>query len=256
VDQVEFVLALTAQGLKCGEIARRSGIPYATIHRWVSGGIPARSRSDPDGSRARCERCGHALNELLPSQRPSYSYLLGLYLGDGWITRHPRGVYCLHVGLDRRYPGIIRSCAHAMGRVLPSSRVAVRQKERAQLDEVSSYSRQWPCLFPQHGPGRKHLRPIVLKGWQREITREFPDQLLRGLIHSDGCRCINRIRHPKRTYAYPRYLFSNRSADIHQIFCEHCDLLGIAWRQDGPYNISVARRASVALLDEFVGPKD
>ena len=28
----------------------------------------------------------------------------------------------------------------------------------------------WPCLFPQHGPGRKHERPIVLEHWQRVIV--------------------------------------------------------------------------------------
>jgi hypothetical protein len=56
-------------------------------------------------------------------------------------------------------------------------------------------------------------------------------------------------------YAYPRYNFSNASADIRQIFCDACDLLGIEWRVMNARNISVARRRSVALLDSFVGPK-
>ena len=45
------------------------------------------------------------------------------------------------------------------------------------------------------------------------------------------------------------------SADIKTIFCEHLDLLGIAWRRASHRNISIARREAVALLDEFVGPK-
>ena len=49
----------------------------------------------------------------------------------------------------------------------------------------------WPCLFPQHGPGRKHHRSIVLDDWQNRIVGSDPRQLLRGLIHSDGCRTIN-----------------------------------------------------------------
>jgi hypothetical protein len=65
----------------------------------------------------------------------------------------------------------------------------------------------------------------------------------------------NKIRHSKKTYAYPRYFFSNRSQDIQGIFCEACDRLGIAWRQDGPWNISVARREAVAIMDRHVGPK-
>jgi hypothetical protein len=38
-------------------------------------------------------------------------------------------------------------------------------------------------------------------------------------------------------------------------FCDACDKLGIEWRVMNERNISVARQASVARLDEFVGPK-
>jgi hypothetical protein len=115
-------------------------------------------------------------------------------------------------------------------------------------------------VFPQHSPGRKHLRVISLLDWQLELTCRYPRQLLRGLIHSDGCRTVNRFRTKLPSgriaeYEYPRYFFSNLSADIRGIFCDHCDLLGIRWTQSNPRNISIAHRASVALLDEFVGPK-
>jgi hypothetical protein len=80
--------------------------------------------------------------------------------------------------------------------------------------DVSSYWKHWPCLFPQHGLGHKHERRIALVPWQQRIVDARPDQLVRGLIHSDGSRHINRIKHPKRTYEYVRYEFSNRSADI------------------------------------------
>jgi len=117
-----------------------------------------------------------------------------------------------------------------------------------------------PFSFPQHGPGKKHTRAIELADWQLAITRAYPPQLVRGLIHSDGCRCVNRfsVDLPSgRTghYEYPRYFFSNLSADIRGIFCHHCDLLGIRWTRSNPRNISIAHRGSVALLDEFIGPK-
>ena len=121
--------------------------------------------------------------------------------------------------------------------------------------DVSSGSKQWPCLFPQHGPGPKHLRRIALTDWQQAIVDEHPTGLLRGLIHSDGCRSLNRVVVRGREYAYPRYTFSNVSDDIKRIFCDACDALGIEWRRMNAKNISVARRASVARLDEFVGPK-
>ena len=73
----------------------------------------------------------------------------------------------------------------------------------------------------------------------------------RGLLHSDGCRVLNWVNGTP----YPRYHFSNVSADIRGIFGRACDQLGIEWRPNNRWSLSVARRGSVALLDEFVGPK-
>ncbi len=125
---------------------------------------------------------------------------------------------------------------------------------------VQSSGRLWLNLFPQHGPGKKHLRSIWLARWQKEITKRYSRELIRGLIHSDGSRCINRfsVELPSGRvgrYAYPRYFFTNLSADIRGIFCEHCELLGIRWTQSNARNISVSHRDSVAILDSFVGPK-
>ena len=88
----------------------------------------------------------------------------------------------------------------------------------------------------------------------------FPREFLRGLIHSDGCRTVNRFTTTLpsgrvKEYAYPRYFFSNLSADIRGLFCEYCDRLGILWTQSNHRNISVSHRDSVAALDEFIGPK-
>jgi hypothetical protein len=115
--------------------------------------------------------------------------------------------------------------------------------------------KQWICLLPQHGPGRKHHRKIELLEWQRRIVDAAPGAFLRGLIHSDGWRGVNRVRVKGRDYAYPRYQFSNRSDDIRSLFCYACDLLCVEWRQWTRFHISVAKKESVAILDTFVGPK-
>ncbi len=44
-------------------------------------------------------------------------------------------------------------------------------------------------------------------------------------------------------YEYPRYFFSNLSADIRGLFCEYCERLGIRWTQSNHRNISVSDRA-------------
>jgi hypothetical protein len=59
---------------------------------------------------------------------------------------------------------------------------------------------------------------------------------------------------PKR-YEYPRYFFTNASADIIGLCTWALDLLGIEWKMSNARNISVARRHAVAALDEHVGPK-
>jgi hypothetical protein len=48
---------------------------------------------------------------------------------------------------------------------------------------------------------------------------------------------------------------ANRSDDIKAIFCAHLDLLGIRWTRPNEKDIAVARKADVALLDAFIGPK-
>jgi hypothetical protein len=94
-----------------------------------------------------------------------------------------------------------------------------------------------------------------LADWQQRLVEQAPGALLRGLIHTDGWRGLNRVRVKGREYEYPRYQFSNRSDDIRRIFTDACDRLGVEWTPWTRFHVSVAKRDSVALLDRFVGPK-
>lgn len=252
--EVELVLGLVKQGYNDCEVSRLTGVPRRTVLAWRHGQLPRHSRTDP-GSSTTCERCGHPRHEFSKLPLESYAYLLGMYLGDGCISRGNRNVFVLRIALDRRYPAIVRECARAMAAVLPTSRVGIYSHPRENVEQVGSYSRSWPCLLPQHGSGKKHERRIELMRWQLQMRTQAPWALLRGLIHSDGCRHLNTIRHPQKTYRYPRYEFSNRSGDIRRIFCETCDLVGVEWRRMNSATVSVARRRSVALMDEHIGPK-
>jgi hypothetical protein len=248
-DELVAAHELITSGLNDCQVARVTGIPRSTVRDWRLG-----KRQADESVRASCIRCAGPVHDFdaLPD---SYAYLLGLYLGDGCLSEGARRVFRLRIALDGVYPGIISECMEAMRELLPDNRQHVQPIRGSRGVEVGTHSRQLICLFPQHGPGPKHQRRIVLVPWQHAITSRRPDLLLRGFIHSDGCRFTNTIRHAKKTYEYPRYNFSNRSDDIKGIFCEACDMLGIEWRVMNRWTISVARRASVARLDEFVGPK-
>jgi hypothetical protein len=201
----------------------------------------------------------HMFVSRRPPDPESYAYLLGLYLGDGCVVWHARTTR-LVIMLDGAYPRIVAAAAAAMRAAGIGRPVSVLSVKNSGAVAVQSYSRAWPELFPQAGPGRKHERPIVLADWQRAIVDAFPRPFVRGLIHSDGCRCVNRFKTKLPSgrvaeYEYPRYFFSNLSADIRALFCEYCERLGVRWTQSNHRNISVSHRRSVAILDGFVGPK-
>lgn len=194
-----------------------------------------------------------------PCDQRLYAYCLGQYLGDGHISFSKRTNPFLRLYMDRAYPGLVSEAATALATLFPEARVRRYDVSRARMTIVQLFHAALPYVFP-HGPGQKHTRRITLEAWQLDATRLHPEAFLRGLIHSDGCRTVNRfdtllpsgrLAH----YEYPRYFFSNLSADIRGLFCEHCELLGIRWTQSNPRNISVSHRDSVALLDRFVGPK-
>jgi hypothetical protein len=263
-SDVRSVFELRDQGCSKSEIARRTGVSRSQVRGWLAVGLEAvlhspmreyaEANGGADGAFCRLSRCPFVTSV----DEYAYAYLLGQYLGDGMLTPDPRGVFRLRISLCNAYPGIMAECVEAIRAVMPVNSVCAIP--RRGCTEVVSYSKHWICLIPQHGRGRKHLRPIVLQRWQECIALDrYPRQLLRGLIHSDGCRVINWvIGHnkdgPKR-YTYPRYLFSNESTDILGIFVEACHRVGVECRANRRNSISVARRESVRLLDAFIGPK-
>ncbi|MEX2554030.1 MAG: hypothetical protein WEB06_00165 [Actinomycetota bacterium] len=177
--------------------------------------------------------------------------MLGQYLGDGYIARLRKGVFALRIFSFSGYPAIIAECVTAMNGVMPKNKVAVTPVPGARLVVIVSSSKHWPCLFPQHGPGKKHERPIRLTDWQQLIVEHHPEAFLKGLIHSDGCRYVNRVKH----YEYPSYGFTNMSHDIVKAFTDACDQLAIKWRRSNFKNIAITQRQSVAVMDSFIGPK-
>ena len=245
---VNTALHLSAIGVFDRENAQICGVSVAAIRNWRSGRRRAPRRDD---RRAQCPRChGRAVDE------PAYAYLLGLYLGDGHIVRAPRGVYVLAIFCSDGWPGLKVAAGRAMSAVMPTSSVC--RVQQPGCTAVKSYSKHWPCLFPQHGPGRKHRRKIELEEWQILIVQKYPGEFTRGLFHSDGCRGMNRVRRRladgDRWYEYPRYFFSNKSKDILWLCGDTLDRLGVEWRFSRPDTISVARGRRWRVWTNSSGP--
>ncbi|MFJ4962069.1 helix-turn-helix domain-containing protein [Streptomyces sp. NPDC088729] len=249
-------LALLRTGSRGADVARQLNVPRGTVAYWLHMDR-ARRGACPGAHRPACHRCdGVALDES------AYAYVLGLYLGDGHVSRYSRHrVPNLMITLDDAWPGVQNAAEAALRKVFPEN--ATCRVRRTGCHNIKVYSKHLVCLFPQHGPGRKHEREIALEPWQRRIVDSHPWDFVRGLIHSDGCRVTNwttrLVAGERKRYEYPRYWFTNVSDDIRRLYTDTLDSLGVEWkncaRAGKPYNVSVARRASVALMDAHVGPK-
>ena len=234
---------MVASGASLSQVARATGIHRSTIRAWI--------KAD-NALRLECFRCV----SLHPSDAARYSALLGFYLGDGCVSSFRRHT-TLRISCDAALPGIVEDVSCLVKALHPSG--GVFHVPAPGVVVVSSNWKHWPCLFPQHGPGRKHDRPIVLADWQRDVVVAHPADFLRGLFHSDGCRAHNWatrvVKGEKRRYEYPRWQFTNRSEDIRQLCTWALNLVEVPWRRSGRWVISVSRREAVARLDALIGPK-
>ena len=162
----EVALALVAAGANDCDVGRRLGIPRTTVRDWRH----AKRRSPPGPTCPRCWR---------PSRRPiafspaDYSELLALYLGDGHIVRTGRSDR-LRIFLDTRYGEIIADACALLRRCFPAHSVGTSRSRKGTTTILSLYCTHLACLFPQHGPGKKHERSIVLEDWQAEIVEREP----------------------------------------------------------------------------------
>jgi hypothetical protein len=84
----------------------------------------------------------------------TYCYLLGLYLGDGTISPHPRGgSWYLRLFLDRTYPAIVAEARAAMAGVAPTA-VVRRYDHKPGVAILHATSPSWPHASLSTGPAR------------------------------------------------------------------------------------------------------
>ena len=113
-EEWDLVTRWIAWGLNDCQIGRLTGIPRTTVREWRHLGRKPGTLPDGRTVGSDCPICNNASLETV-----AYSYLFGLYLGDGHISSHARGVFKLRIFLDNRYPNIIKEAGDSMRRVRP-----------------------------------------------------------------------------------------------------------------------------------------
>jgi len=233
-------LILVEQGLNDCEIARRLGIARTTVRDW--------RRPTYVPRRGRCLRCWQRVRRLVFTDA-DYAELLGLYLGDGHVSQLAR-TQRLRLFLDSKCVAVVDEAEALLRRCFPQNHVGRALVHDGAEAILFVHSAHLTCLFPQHGPGKKHDRPILLEAWQRRLVESAPWAFLRGCIRSDGCVFVNRTGR----YEYLSYGFTNYSPDILDLFEATCVAQALQPRRYTKA-IRLNRRDDVAQLLEHVGLK-
>ncbi len=133
---------LIEEGQSVSEVARRLGVSRAAVRDWRDAG--------PSALRGRGSPCPATTGPADPAR---YAELFGFYLGDGHLSRMGR-TWRLRISCDERYPGLTEGVAQLLDDIRPSGAPALWVPAPGCV-VVQAYWNHWPCLFPQHGPGRK-----------------------------------------------------------------------------------------------------
>jgi hypothetical protein len=243
-DEYRQILQLWEAGHNKSVIERETGIPRETIRDFLK---RFGTQTEIEEYLHREQQSKWKIRITEPDFRFHYAYMLGIYLGDGYIVKDPR-TYRLRAVMDMKYPNILNGVIESIKILAPHNSVCTVQRNGC--IEIACYSNYWVEMFPQHGAGVKHKRAIILEDWQQKIVDEYCIEFVRGLYHSDGSR-FEPVVNGK---VYSRYQFTNVSEDIKRLFCDSVEKLGLSWRHWGQ-NITIARRPDVAFLDEHIGPK-
>ena len=193
-EEVEKILDLHKSGSSQNQIHKLLGFDRTLIRQIIK---------DPDSYFEKCS-VNFDLNLI---NKKSYSFILGVYLGDGCISRtHKENLYRLRISLDQKYKNLNTEIIENLNILFPNNKVSLTNTKSSNGCVISVYSSNLLELFPQHDTGLKHDRPIILKEWQKQIVDNHLMDFLKGLFYTDGSFYFSRN--------YERCNFTNKSKDI------------------------------------------
>lgn len=229
-NEINNIFKLKESGLNNCQISRELNIPRTTIASILKREPKEKIVINP---------YNYIKDNSLES---AYSYILGLYLGDGYISKTKR-TYRLRIFLDSQYNKLNEYLVNQLQQLFPNNKVTII-KSKHNMIILSVYSNNIPDLFPHIGKGKKHNREIIITFWQEDIL--ISHQLIKGFIHSDGTYYFSG--------KFDRYEFKNLSIDILNIFKNYCDKLNIKYTSNKNV-ITFYKRNEVLELKELIGTK-
>jgi hypothetical protein len=228
------VQRLIATGMSDCAIARETGIPRKTV-RERRCNPPIRAR--PTASSA----CG--IDDDFTALSPAYCYLLGpLSRRRLYLAERPRLEITNH--LRRKLPG--HHCP-----LLPSDRHSDAGTARGNPTSSQSLHRGLAVLeavatsLSAARSRQKHLRPIRLEAWQEVLVKQATRTSFAACSIAMGAVWWPMIA-----------VYEASGTDLTTSDgCSAPRSTRIPWTTPGRYQVAVYRKAAVARLDEFVGPK-
>lgn len=264
LEVYQEVMKLSRDGMRICDIVKSTGLSRSCVNNWIRrtnvkyaieelAGFKYKMPLDIDPIKALGIITRNNSHEIIYKQ---YSFLLGLYLGDGCLYQLPRTVQ-LSIALDSKYAKMNSQIAKCFEEFFGKSPcihdLSIKRNQKTLSNSISiKYSNvNLPIIFPQHGRGRKHLRKIELAEWQKNII--VAEEIIKGLIYSDGCYSY---RSKRKSYHYE---FANKSIDIIEIFVKYLSELNIHYSildKKNIYRVKIDRVEDVSRLFSIIGSKD
>lgn len=268
-EEYDTVMKMHSEGIRIVDIVKITGLKRGCVSNWIhnytgksfsfdsSYGFGSRVPDDADPIQYL-----NNLNPIIPNilRNKLYSYILGLYLGDGYICKYAL-TKRLCIAMDAKYHNLNSDVYQSIYTLMNKTPSVIKKMvaDRLSSIDVGLYSCNLGLIFPHEGIGLKHLRKIELQEWQKQIIE--PVQIVRGLIFSDGCYFIHR-----RFNRY-EYSFTNCSLDIINILKHYLGVLNIKYnchldsklhakKKTPSYILSICNRESVEKLHTLIGDKN
>jgi hypothetical protein len=249
INIIEEVLKRYEENKNISELSRIYSVPRHTILYWLKSNILNTIQVREEINQKTID----SIYEHISLNKKEYSFILGLYLGDGCITQNGRNdsSYKLRIAQDNKYPKSIHDIKNKLSNFFVKEAKLVDVKGCC---HITIYDKYLPIYFPQHSKGFKHDRKINLNQFQLENIDHA--ELMSGLWLADGSRYF--ANHGK--YKYERFNFTNKSLDIIELFESCLNKFEIKYskrvKPDKIWIIEIQNKENVNKIKNIVGIKE